>query len=609
MLVFSRREGGDLRRGAASSGLVRVLALAALSSCLWTATAEARRTQSPAQPSPPAPHAAADSLEGNYLSAYIAVAARDTVAAAHFYREALREDPNNPELLERAFISLLADGDFDSAARAAERLAVRDPNNGLAQLTLAVRAFRNRHFQTARNHLSRGTRGRAADVTATLLTAWSFAGSRDGRRALETTNALRAERGFAVFRDYHAGLMAELTGNRAEAERRYKAAYDVDKTTLRITDAYGRFLARSGRKEEALAVYRAYEASTARHPFVKQAIAALDAGKPLTPLIPTAQEGAAEVLYGLGSASTQQGDELASLIYLRLSQVLSPDNALALVTMADVFERMKQTDQAIATLRRIPESSPLKMSADVQIGLSLEQLGKGDEAVAQLDKVKLEHPEENDVLVALGNVLRSRKRYAEAAEIYGQVLDRMSETDPGRWPILYYRGTAYERAKDWDKAEIDLKAALALVPDTQPLGKSQVLNYLGYSWVDNGRNIEEAFKLLKRAVELNPRDGMIIDSLGWAYYRLGQFDDAVRELEKAAELKAGDPVINDHLGDAYWHVGRRLEARFQWQHAKDSNPEPEDLKKIEEKLQGGMPELPKPAEAGTNLNEQFKQGG
>ena len=130
----------------------------------------------------------------------------------------------------------------------------------------------------------------------------------------------------------------------------------------------------------------------------------------------------------------------------------------------------------------------------------------------------------------------------------------------------------------------------------QPNGKSQVLNYLGYSWVDTGINIDEAFKLLQRAVDLNPRDGMIIDSLGWAYYRLGRTDDAVRELEKAVELKPGDPVINDHLGDAYWKVGRKLEARFQWQHAKDSNPEPEDLEKIVAKLQKGLGEE-KPAAA------------
>jgi Flp pilus assembly protein TadD len=114
--------------------------------------------------------------------------------------------------------------------------------------------------------------------------------------------------------------------------------------------------------------------------------------------------------------------------------------------------------------------------------------------------------------------------------------------------------------------------------------------------------------MLKRAIDLSPRDGMIIDSLGWAYYRLGHYDDAVRELEKAVELKPGDPVINDHLGDAYWRVGRRLEARFQWQHAKDSNPEPDDLENIVRKLENGLSEE-RPAAAESEHQEAKKNGG
>lgn len=591
------------------SSLGRGLAGAALALCLSAGFAEARRSPPAPVVAKPSPYAAAESLEGNFLAAYIAGASRDTAAAAVFYREALKEDPNNPELLERAFISLVADGDLDAAARAADRLAARDSGNGLAQLTLGVRALKARQYGQARTIFAKSTRGRTADLTATLLTAWSFAGSKDGKRALETVSSIRGERGFAVFRDYHAGLIADLVGNSAEAERRFRAAYEADKTTIRVVDAYGRFLSRQGKADQAVAIYKAFEASAPRHPFIRLALNELAAGKPLPSFIQNPQDGAAEVLYGLGSAGTQQGDELASLIYLRLALQLNPDHSLALVTMADVFERMKQTEQAIAVLQRVPAASPLKPNAEVQIGLSYEQLGKGDEAVRQLDRIRAERPDDTDVLVASGNVLRARKKYVEAAEVYTEALARTPATDPGRWPLLYYRGTTYERAKEWDKAERDLKDALALVPDSQPLGRSQVLNYLGYSWVDTGRNIDEAFKMLKRAVELNPRDGMIIDSLGWAYYRLGQYDDAVRELEKAAELKAGDPVINDHLGDAYWQVGRRLEARFQWQHAKDSSPEPDDAAKIEDKLQGGLPDMPKPAEAQSNPTEQFKSGG
>ena len=135
------------------------------------------------------------------------------------------------------------------------------------------------------------------------------------------------------------------------------------------------------------------------------------------------------------------------------------------------------------------------------------------------------------------------------------------------------------------------------MPASQPGARAQVLNYLAYSWVDQNMNIDEAFKMLKQAVDASPRDGMIIDSLGWAYFRLGRWDEALRELEKAIELKPGDPTINDHLGDAYWRAGRRLEGKFQWQHAKDLNPEPDDLAKINDKLKNGLPEIEKPTAA------------
>ena len=567
--------------------------------CLAAAPSEARRLRSPVQADPGA-HAPANSLEGNYLAAYIAGSARDTTAAALFYREALKEDPRNPELLERAFVSLLADGDLVTAGRAAERIVQRPGTNGLVQLALGVRAYKAKQYATARGFLGKGSRGRAADLTATMLTAWSYVGSREGKQALATIDQLKGERGFGAFRDYHGGLIAQLVGNDSEAEKRLKAAYDADKTTLRIVDAYGRLLAKRGNGEGALAIYKAFEAIAPRHPMIKVALDALASGKPLPPLVTNAQEGAAEVLYGLGSAGSQQGDELASIVYLRLALQLDPDHALATITLADVFERMKRTEQAIDILRRIPASSPLRASADVQIGLSLEQLGRGDEAVKHLEALGKQRPDDNEVLVALGNVYRSRKQYVEAAGIYSRAIERTREGEAGLWPLYYYRGTAYERAKEWPKAEADLKKALTLIPENQNLGRSQVLNYLGYSWVDSAQNLDEAFKMLRRAVELNPRDGMIIDSLGWGYYRFGKYEEAVRELEKAAELKAGDPVINDHLGDAYWRVGRRLEAKFQWQHAKDAGPEPDDLKKIEEKLASGLPDEPKPAEAQTN---------
>jgi tetratricopeptide (TPR) repeat protein len=553
----------------------------------------------------------AESLEGNFLSAYIAGAARDTAAATTFFREAIKADPRNQELMERAFVAFLADGAMPEAFRAAEKLVASEPSNGLAQFALGVRSLKARQYKAAIASLAKGGRGRQADVTATLLTAWAYAGAGDGKRALETVDRLKSERAFNQFRDYHAGLIADLTGNSAEAERRLKAAYEAGRTTLQAVDAYGRFLAKRGRKDEAVAVYADFEKVLPRHPIVRLALDNLAAGKPLVPSIRTAQDGAAEVLYGLGVIGNSQGDELTAIIYLRLGLHLDPEHPLALVSLADTYERLKQYDRANEIFARIPKDSPVRASADIAIGSNLEQLNRGEEAVTHLEGLVKQRPDDVEVIMALGNVLRSRKRFAEAGDVYSKAVARIPTPDRGHWVLFFYRGTSYERSKQWEKAEADLKRALELVPDTQPGGRAQVMNYLAYSWVDAGQNIDDAFKMLQKAVELAPRDGMIIDSLGWAYYRLGRYDDAVRELEKAVELKAGDPVINDHLGDAYYKVGRRLEARFQWNHAKDSNPEHDDLIKILKKIDNGLDES-KPAaaeNAPVQQTEKSQNGG
>ena len=120
------------------------------------------------------------------------------------------------------------------------------------------------------------------------------------------------------------------------------------------------------------------------------------------------------------------------------------------------------------------------------------------------------------------------------------------------------------------------------------------MNYLGYSWIDRGENLEEGLALIRQALTGRPDSGAMVDSLGWAFYRLGRYDEALRFLERALELRASDPTINDHLGDVYWRVGRKIEAGFQWNHARDLKPEPDDLVEILKKIEHGLPDEVKP---------------
>jgi len=547
------------------------------------------------------PFEVGESPAGNYLAAYIAGGEHDTFAAATFFREALRYDPRNTGLIERAFVAAVSNGNMQDAFSLADRLLERDPKNTLARLAIGVKAIKAKRFAAARAQFLAAASGQQHDISSILLTAWTYAGTHDVRRALNLVDKLRSGN-FAVFRDFHAALIADVANDSKEASKRMKAAYAADKTTLRLVDAYARFAARRDDRGEAVRAYQAYDQVSPNHPIVEAMLAEIKSGKPVAPLVKNAEEGAAEVLYGLGTlVSQQQGGEIDALIYLRLALYLAPQNALAIMSLGELYERMKQNEQAIDVYEIVPATDPLRTTAEIQTGQILEAMGRPDDAAKHLQRIVEENPGSDDALSALGNLQRAHKQYGQAIETYSRVLAKASAPEKANWPIYYFRGISYEREKKWPQAQADLMQALALFPD-QPL----VLNYLGYSWVDQGMNLEEAFNMLQRAVELRPNDGYIVDSLGWANYKLGRIEEAVKQLERAIDLKPSDPVINDHLGDAYWRAGRKLEAHFQWNHARDLGPEPEDKDKILFKIEHGLDDEQTPSAAQA---EAKKNGG
>ncbi|HTQ82239.1 MAG TPA: tetratricopeptide repeat protein [Pseudolabrys sp.] len=534
---------------------------------------------------PSAQEMAGMTATGSYLAARHAGQERDAAAAAAFYRSALRRDPNNGELLDRTFLSLLVDGEIEDSVRYADHIAQVDKNDRVARLVLGVHALKKAQYAAARRDLAQSVRGPITDLTATLLAAWSLQGAGDGKGAIATIDRLAGPDWYAIFKDLHAGMIAELAGNQKEAGKRFANAYKLDATALRVVQAYGSWLSRNRSPKDALAIFEAFDKQLPRHPLVTEAMAKLKAGEKLPPLVATAQAGGAEALYGLGASLGRRGGEDLGLVYLQLALYLEPAHPLALLSLADLYEALKKPALAIKVYERVPASSPLHRNAAIQMASDLDALDKSDEAQKHLQALLKEHPDDLEAIMALGNVLRGRKKFAECADVYSKGVDTIKQPEKNNWVIYYFRGICYERSKQWPKAEADLKKALDLFPE-QP----QVLNYLGYSWIDQGVNLDQGMEMIKRAVQQRPDDGYIVDSLGWAYFRLGNYDEAVKQLEHAVELKPEDPTINDHLGDAYWRVGRTLEAHFQWAHARDLKPDPEDMPKIEGKLQNGLPD-------------------
>ncbi|MGZ6022920.1 MAG: tetratricopeptide repeat protein, partial [Rhizomicrobium sp.] len=362
-----------------------------------------------------------------------------------------------------------------------------------------------------------------------------------------------------------------------------------DGATPRVIDAYGRFLERSGRTADATSFYTKFSADSGVKQIAAAGLARIKAGVKPDALVTKPEDGAAEALFGIASALTDQSSVDVSILYLRLALYLRPGLDLGAVLLADRLEGLQKYEDAIEVYRTVDKSSAYFRLASVEIALDEARLQKNDAAIADLKVITSTDPTDIDAWTALGDTYRSSQKFAEASDAYDHAIALLGPGSAKDWPIYFARAVSEEGAKNWNAAEVDLKKALQLAPD-----EPAVLNYLGYSYVDQNRNIPEALAMLEKAHALKPTDGYIADSVGWAYFKLGRYADAARTLENAVELIPGDPTINDHLGDAYWRVGRKVEAKFQWSHALSFGPEVDQKALIEKKLKDGLTTGDKP---------------
>src|SRR5215211_7300318 len=507
---------------------------------------------------------------GSYLAARHASVERDANSAAAFYRSALRSDPKNNELLDRAFISSLADGDIDEAVKLADRILTQDKSNRVARLVVGVRDLKQKKYATAQININQSIRGPITDLVATLLSGWASYGSGDTKAAIANIDKLTGPEWYPIFKDLHSGMILELANREKDAGTRLERAYKLDDSMLRVADAYARWSSRNKDAAAATAIYEAFDKKLPRHPLVQEGLRETRAGKKLSPLVDSAQAGAAEALYGIGATLTRRGGEDLALVYLQLALYLQPNHSMALLSLADLYESVKKPQMAIKVYERVPASSPLKKNAQIQLATNLDTADRSDEAIKILKGVTADDPKDIEAIMALGNIERGRKKFADCAQTYTMGIDAMpaAAAEKSAWVTYYYRGICEERSKQWSKAEADMRKALEMQPE-QP----HVLNYLGYSWIDQGINLDEGMKMIKRAVDQRPDDGYIVDSLGWAFYRIGNFEDAVKNLERAIDLK------------------------------------PEELPKIEAKIENGLPDDPSSSAASADKKKEDGRGG
>ncbi|HMT13161.1 MAG TPA: tetratricopeptide repeat protein [Aestuariivirga sp.] len=545
----------------------------------------------------------AESLSGAYLVARSAAADRDARTAADALARALELDPGNQTMTERLMQYRVQAGQIAEATVLAKSVLRFDSQQRLARTLAGLDALRNHRFERARAHFAESAYSPIGELTAALLSAWAWAGDGKLDAALKELDKLDKTDSFANFKSFHGALIADFLKNSMRADALYRKANEQAGTSLRVAQAYGNFLERQGRRDQAEAVYAGFLASgNEENVLVAENLKNARAGVKPRRFIPDVAAGVAEALFSLAAATNGDQTTDIALMYGQLALSFGGDEPVTNTLLGDIFGELKIYDEANAAYDRVPAASVLRNNADIEIATNYERMDKTEAAEKQLNQVLGRSPDDLTALMTLGNVYRNNENFDKAAAVYDRAVAQVAKPGKANWRLFYYRGIARERLKRWPEAEADFRKALELSPDEPP-----VLNYLGYSMIEKKINLDEAMAMVKKAVDVRPNDGYIVDSLGWAYYQLGKYDEALPHLERAVELASADPTIAEHLGDVYWQVGRKLEAKFQWQHAKDNKPEPADLARVEAKIAGGLDAVPPTAQADTPSSMQAKE--
>lgn len=528
---------------------------------------------------------------GSYLLYLQAKQDLDFSTAVRYLRQALKEDPDNRSLQTEMFALLSLEGRIDDAYPYALKELKATPDSLLASLVVVTYHISRNDFAAAQKQMDAYPLKEDNAFLHPLLEMWIHAGRDDRKKALASLEQLN-KKGLETLYRFHSALLHDMWDENEKANEQYEALLaEPGGLSLRAAQAYGNFLLRQGEMKKFQALVQAYRKGAKSYPLLDETFftaGAAQAGKKVPKSVASPKAGLAEAFFDISGSLADKGNPEISLFFTRFSLILDPSLSLARVLLGEIYEKQERYDEALKLYGEEKENSETYFASRVRMGIIYAKKGDLKRAEKQLRSLAEKRPELAFPWTELGDIFLSNQKFPQAIDAYSEAINRISVPSRVNWSLFYSRGAAYERNKQWDLAEQDLLQALVLSPD-QPL----TLNYLGYSWIERGKNIVKAKEMLERAAFLAPREGFIVDSLGWTYYLLKDYPNAVAVLESAVALDPGSGVINDHLGDAYWRIGRKREARFQWSKAlsvKDDFSE-NDRQRVERKLEKGLDEV------------------
>ncbi|HEY1431078.1 MAG TPA: hypothetical protein VGF39_05550, partial [Stellaceae bacterium] len=403
---------------------------------------------------------------GAYLAGRHAQQIRDYSAAASWFENALRADPESPELITRTFLMEASEGRFERAHALAESELKLDSSDAVAELVLLIDRVKtgDRAGALARAEALPGDG--VHRYVGPLARGWMRMAMGDLAGADAALQELDKFNGLAPFKYYQLGLVYDYAGRADLAQENFNKTLEVSgQLNWRLTEAMANFYERHGRDDQADALYQRFVKDNAGSELAESVLASKP-GKPPAPLIASPEDGLAEALFDLASVVNQPETIDLALLYTRCALELRPNLVLAQLLQSDVLSAENKPELSLEILAEIPPSSPYGWSAQLRIAADLDMLDRTDEAITRLKAMAAEAPTRAGADMQLGDLLRGKKRFTEAVEAYDEAVQRFRAAGlPERWSLFYSRGIALERSGQWKRAEADLLHALELKPD------------------------------------------------------------------------------------------------------------------------------------------------
>ena len=525
---------------------------------------------------------------GAFLSSKIARSITDIENSAYFAEYSYNRNPDSLALGAIALEALLANGQITEALPIGLKISKDMPEITLAQYINVINSLNSNANEEVLSTLLKVSPNGIDNFILPILQTWAAAGSNKELGGLEIMKG-QANRGILEpLYDYHSALIYEFIGDIEKANIAYKNI--IERSNNANAHVYSKaaiFFANNGYSElynEALTKLEKID------PYSNELFILRNSNSyPSKNEINTIKLGIAEVFMNAAEILFNEGLDRQALIYAQISSYLAPNSDSAFYLLGRIFKSIENNERAISYFKKVNQYSLVAHDANISYAETLYDLEGISNSTQYLESFKKLFPTNINYFRTLAELFYKADNFQKSIEYYDQIFQKIDNIEFKHWPLFYSSGIVLERGNNWERAEKQFLTALKFVPNNP-----QVLNYLGYSWIDKGININQALEMIVNAAEQRPDDGYIIDSLGWAYYQIGNYEDAVVNLEKAVAL-VSDSVIIDHLGDALFFSGRKIEAVFQWKRALEFNPSDELIKILNDKIDGNI--LPK---AGVN---------